>query len=69
MKMSQVRKVSYQGGLRKNDGQGVRIFITEFKGKVVMDFRSKETLRNNHCYLGLRPTDDTALIPLCHTWF
>jgi hypothetical protein len=22
-----------------------------------------------HFYLGLRPTVDTALIPLCHTWF
>jgi hypothetical protein len=34
--------------------QGERIFIIGLKGKVVMDFRSKESLRNNHCYLGLR---------------
>jgi len=27
-------------------------------------FLSKETLENDHCYLGLRPTVDTALIPL-----
>ena len=25
---------------------------------------SKETLEHGHCYLGLRPTVDTALIPL-----
>jgi hypothetical protein len=49
--------------------QGARIFIIELKGKVVRNFRSKETLRNNHCYLGLRPTVDIALIPLCHTCF
>jgi hypothetical protein len=49
--------------------QGARIFIIEVKGKVVMNFRSKETLRNDHCYLGLRPTVDTTLIPLCHTCF
>jgi hypothetical protein len=49
--------------------QGARIFIIELKGKVVMNFRSKETLRNDHCYLVLRPTVDTALIPLCHTSF
>jgi hypothetical protein len=49
--------------------QGARIFIIGLKGKVVMDFRSKESLRNNHCYLGLRLTVDTALIPLCHTCF
>jgi hypothetical protein len=34
-----------------------------------MNFRSKETLRNDHYYLGSRPTVDTALIPLCHTCF
>jgi hypothetical protein len=34
-----------------------------------MNFRSRETLRNNHFYLGSRPTVDTALIPLCHTCF
>ena len=45
------------------------IFITELKWKVVMNFRSGEALRNDHCYLGLRPTVDTALIPLCHTCF
>jgi hypothetical protein len=47
--------------------QGVRIFTIGLKGKVVMNFRSKETLRNDQCYLGLRPTADTTLIPLCHT--
>ena len=54
-------------GLGKENGQGVRIFIREVKDKVRMDFRSKETLGNDHCYLGLRPTVDTTLIPLCHT--
>jgi hypothetical protein len=49
--------------------QGARILIIELKGKVVMNFRSKETLRNDHCYLGLCPTVDTTLIPLCHTCF
>jgi hypothetical protein len=34
-----------------------------------MNFISKETLRNDHYYLGSRPTVDTALIPLCHTRF
>ena len=34
------------------------------KEYVWMDFISKETLENDHCYLGLRPTVDTALIPL-----
>jgi hypothetical protein len=34
-----------------------------------MNFSSKETLRNDHYYLGSRPTVDTALIPLCHTCF
>jgi hypothetical protein len=68
MKMSQ-SKVSYQGGLMKDMVQGARIFITKIKGKVVMNFRSNETLINDHFYLGLRPTIDTALIPLCHTCF
>jgi hypothetical protein len=48
---------------------GARMFIIELKGKVVMNFRSKETLRNDHYYLGSHPTIDTALIPLCHTFF
>jgi hypothetical protein len=39
------------------------------KAKIVMIFRSKETLRNDHYYLGSRPTVDTALIPLYHTCF
>jgi hypothetical protein len=39
------------------------------QGKAVINFRSKETLRNDNFYLGLRPTVDTALIPLCHTCF
>jgi hypothetical protein len=30
---------------------------------------SDETLKNDLCYLCLRPTVDTALIPLCHTCF
>jgi hypothetical protein len=49
MKTSQVRRVSYQGRLRKNDGQGVGIFITLLKEKVVMNFRSMEALENDHC--------------------
>ena len=28
------------------------------------DLISKETLEHGHCYLGLRPTVDAALIPL-----
>jgi hypothetical protein len=36
MKRIQVKKVSYQGGLGKGNGQGVRIFITLLKEKVVM---------------------------------
>jgi hypothetical protein len=59
----------YQGGFLKENGQRVGLFITELKEKVVMNFRSYETLGNNHCYLGLRPTVDIALIPLCHTCF
>ena len=34
------------------------------KELVEIDFISKETLEHGHCYLGLRPTVDTALIPL-----
>jgi hypothetical protein len=33
MKRSQARKVSYQGGLSKNDCQGVRIFHHIAQGK------------------------------------
>jgi hypothetical protein len=33
MKRSQVKKVSYQGGLSKNDGQGVRIFHHRAQGE------------------------------------
>jgi hypothetical protein len=40
------------------------MFIREVKDKVRMDFVSKETLGNDHCYLGLCPTVDTTLIPL-----
>jgi hypothetical protein len=53
--------------LMKDMVYGARIFIPQLKGKVVMNFRSKETLRNDHYYLGSRPTVDTALIPLFHT--
>ena len=58
--------VSYQGG--END-QGLRIFITKNKDKIEIDFNSEENIENDHCYLGLRSTVDTALIPLCHTRF
>ena len=34
------------------------------KDQAGIDFISKEILENDHCYLGLRPTVDTALIPL-----
>ena len=34
------------------------------KEQAGIDFISKETFENDHCYLGLRPTVDTALIPL-----
>ena len=34
------------------------------KEQVGIDLISKETLEHGHCYLGLRPTVDTALIPL-----
>jgi hypothetical protein len=39
------------------------------QGKGSDEFKSKETLRNDHYYLGTRPTVDTALIPLYHTCF
>jgi hypothetical protein len=35
------------------------------KGKVEIIFR----VESKHFYLGLRPTVDIALIPLCHTRF
>jgi hypothetical protein len=41
--------------LREEIGQRMRIII----GKV----------KDNHFYLGLHPTVDIALIPLCHTLF
>ena len=34
------------------------------KDQAGIDFISKEILENDHCYLDLRPTVDTALIPL-----
>ena len=34
------------------------------KEQAGIDLISKETLEHDHCYLGLRPTVDTALIPL-----
>ena len=34
------------------------------KGKVRIALVTKLTLGSDHCYLGLRPTVDTALIPL-----
>jgi hypothetical protein len=49
MRRSQVIKVSYQGGLGIGNGQVVRIFITELKSRVVMNFRSKKALGNDHC--------------------
>ena len=67
MKRNQVRKLSYQGELGREYAQRARIFIRGVKDKIRMIFISKETLENGHCYLGLRPTVDTALIPLCHT--
>ena len=44
----------------------LNIFESEryFGIKKPRDFISKENLENDHCYLGLRPTVDTALIPL-----
>ena len=60
-------KVSYQRE-GKND-KGVRIFITKVKDKVEIEFNSEETIENDHCYLGARPTVNMALIPLCHTRF
>jgi hypothetical protein len=49
MKRSQGTKVSSQGGLGKGNGQVVRILITELKSRLVMNFRSKEALGNDHC--------------------
>ena len=40
------------------------MFTKEVKGKVGIAFVTKQTLGSDHCYLGLRPTVDTALIPL-----
>ena len=34
------------------------------KKEAGIDLISKETLEHGHCYLGLRPTVDTALMPL-----
>jgi len=34
------------------------------KEQAGIDLKSKETLEHGHCYLGLRPTVDTVLIPL-----
>ena len=34
------------------------------KEQARIDLISKETLEHGNCYLGLRPTVDTALIPL-----
>ena len=34
------------------------------KEQARIDLISKETLEHSHCYLGLCPTVDTALIPL-----
>ena len=34
------------------------------KEQAGIDLISKETLQHGHCYIGLRPTVDTALIPL-----
>ena len=36
--------------------------------KAGIDLISKEILEHGHCYLGLRPTVDTALIPLLSHW-
>ena len=40
------------------------MFTKEVKGKVGIDVVTKYILGSDHCYLGLRPTVDTALIPL-----
>jgi hypothetical protein len=49
MNRNQIRKVSYKEGLRKDNGQGMRIFITKLKSNGVVNFRSKEDLGNDHC--------------------
>ena len=40
------------------------MFTKEVKGKIGIVFVTKYTLGSDHYYLGLRPTVDTALIPL-----
>ena len=40
------------------------MFTKEVKGKVGIVFVTKYILESDHCYLGLRPTVDTALILL-----
>ena len=40
------------------------MFTKEVKGKIGIAFVTKKNLGSDHCYLGLRPTVDTALIPL-----
>jgi hypothetical protein len=69
----QMKNVRVKGELsrRIDERYGLRSENTHHRaqGKVVMNFRSKETLINDHCYLGLCRTVDTALIPLCHTCF
>jgi hypothetical protein len=55
--------------LREEIGQRMRIIIEKVKVKVGLIFRVKQTLGSDYFYLGLRPTVDIALIPLCHTRF
>jgi hypothetical protein len=61
----QDRNKNIKEDLRKEKDQRVRITLRMIKGKVGIIFRVK----SNHFYLGLRPTVDIALIPLCHTQF
>ena len=42
--------------------QGMRIRNKEVKDMSRMTFSSRKTLEYGHCYLGSRPTVDTALI-------
>ena len=57
--------MSYQGSLRK--GKKIvkeREYSMEgVKEQAGIDLISKETLEHDHCYICLRPTVDTALIP------
>jgi hypothetical protein len=62
-------KISYLEGLREEKNyQRIKTFIRDIKDRAEIVFEVKQIFRKQS-YLGLPPTVDTALIPLCHTCF